>query len=59
MTKSVNWEEIPLDISYPDVKPGIAEEITAMLTDDKDLGLITLEKASEYNKLAEKILNYK
>ena len=36
-----------LDISYPDVKPGIAEEITAMLTDDKDLGLITLEKASQ------------
>jgi predicted dehydrogenase len=57
--KSVNWEEIQLDISYPDVKPGIAEEIAAMLTDDKDFGLITLEKASEYNKLAEKILNYK
>jgi predicted dehydrogenase len=57
--KSVNWEEIPLDIPYPDVKPGIAEEIAAMLTDDEDLGLITLEKASEYNKLAEKILNYK
>lgn len=57
--KSVNWEEIPLDICYPDVKPGIAEEITAMLTDEKDLGLITLEKAFEYNKLAEKIFDYK
>ena len=57
--KSVDWEEIPLNISYSDVKPGLAEEISAMLTDDKDFGLITLEKASEYNKLAEKILNYK
>jgi hypothetical protein len=41
------------------VKPGIAEEISAMLTSEKDLGLISLDKAIEYNKLAEKIFNYK
>jgi predicted dehydrogenase len=56
--KNVNWEKIPLDVSYPDVKPGIAEEISAMLSDEKDFGLISLQKAFELNKLAEKIFNY-
>lgn len=57
--KSVEWKEIPLEISYPNIKPGIAEEIAAMLTFENDLGLVTLEKAIEYNRLAEKIFDYK
>jgi len=57
---SVNWEPIPLNFAYPKVKAGIAEQIAIMLNDEKEkeIGLITLEKASEYNKLAEKIFAY-
>ncbi len=56
--KSIEWKEIPLNISYPDAKRGITEEIATMLTDEKNIDLITLEKAIEYNKLAEKIFGY-
>jgi len=56
--KSVDWKEIPLEVSYQDVKSGIAEEIAAMLSDEQDFGLISLEKAFEFIKLAEKIFNY-
>jgi len=57
---SVNWEPISLNPSYLKVKTGIAEQIVIMLNDkiENEMGLITLEKASEYNKLAEKILGY-
>ena len=57
---SVNWEPINLNPVYPKVKTGIAEQIAIMLNDkiENEFGLITLEKATEYNKLAEKILGY-
>jgi len=57
---SVNWEPVQFNTVFPDVKTGIAEEIAVMLNDEKEkeIGLITLEKASEYNKLAEKIFSY-
>ena len=57
---SVNWEPVQLNTAYPKIKTGIAEQIAIMLNDkkEKEIGLITLEKASEYNKLAEKILAY-
>lgn len=57
---SVNWNPVELNIAYPEVKTGIAEEIAVMLNDkkEKEIGLITLEKAIQYNKLAEKILAY-
>jgi len=57
---SVHWEPISLNPVYPEAKTGIAEEIAVMLNDEKEqeIGLITLETASEYNKLAEKIFAY-
>jgi len=49
-----------LETVYTDVKPGIAEEVAVMLDDtmEKKIGLISLEKATELNKLAEKIFGY-
>ena len=44
--KSVEWKEILLDISYPDIKREIAEEIAAMLTDEKNTDLIVFWVAS-------------
>ncbi len=57
---SINWEPIQLNPEYPKVKTGIAEQIAIMLNDkiENEIGLITLDKASQYNKLAEKILGY-
>ena len=57
---SVNWEPVELNTSYREAKTGIAEEIAVMLNDEKEreIGLITLEKAYQYNKLAEKIFGY-
>jgi len=57
---SVNWEPVQLNTAYPKIKTGIAEQIAIMLNDkkEKEIGLITLEKASQYNKLAEKIFAY-
>jgi len=45
---------------YPDVKPGIAEEVAVMLDDtmEEKMGLISLERAAEFNNLAEKIFGY-
>jgi len=57
---SVKWNPIILDSAYPEVKTGIAEEIAIMLNDEKEkeMGLITLEKASKYNEIAEQIFAY-
>ena len=57
---SVDWEPVKLNPAYPLVKTGIAEQIAVMLDHKKEqeIGLITLEKAIQYNKLAEKILGY-
>ena len=56
----VNWEKVDFTVSYPEIKPGISEEIAIMLdyTLETDFEMISLEKAIEYNKLAEKIFNY-
>ena len=57
----VDWKPVKLEPSYPEIKPGISEEIAVMLHHDLEskLNMISLEKAIEYNKLAEKIFNYK
>jgi len=55
---SVKWEKVPLKIAFPDVKTGIAEEISAMLSTDSPIEMISVEKAVELNKLAEKIFGY-
>ena len=56
----MEWKKIPIKTAFPDVKTGIAEEIAMMLSDsiEKEIGLTDLEKAIQYNEIAEKIFNY-
>ena len=56
---STNWEKVPFDISFPEVKRGVAEEIIAMLDVGSSIDLVSLEKAAALNKVAEKIFGYK
>ena len=58
---STEWKEILIESAFPEVKEGIAEEIAVMLNDDFEskIGMISLQKAIEYNKLAEVIFGYK
>lgn len=58
---STEWKEILVESAFPEVKDGIAEEIAVMLNDDFEskTGMISLQKAIEYNKLAEVIFGYK
>jgi len=61
-TKGDNtWNQIHFESVFPDVKPGVAEEIAVMLADQKEdqIPLISLSRAIEYHKLAEKIFGYK
>jgi len=55
------WNQIHFESVFPDVKPGVAEEIAVMFSDQKEdqIPLISLSKAIEYHKLAEKIFGYK
>lgn len=57
---SVEWNQVPLDTAFSTVKTGIAEEVATMLNDnkEKEIELITLEKASKYNEIAEQIFDY-
>ena len=56
---SNNWDKVPFDVSFPDVKHGVAEELAVMLDDSLALDLVSLEKAAAFNKVAEKIFGYK
>lgn len=53
-------ESVSFKAAYPDIKPGIAEEVAIMLDDNSEhiSQLVTLEKAAKYNQLAEKIFGY-
>ena len=57
---SFEWKKIDFDVSFTDVKPGIAEEIAIMLYNEKNLndGMITVEKAIKFNEIAEEIFGY-
>ncbi len=57
---SVTWEEVNFNVTYPNVKLGVAEEIAIMLDDSstKKPDLIDLEKAYQYCKLSERIFGY-
>lgn len=54
------WESIKIDTCFKDVKTGITEEIAVMFSNSKQLDSIlpTLEEASKFNKIAEKIFGY-
>ena len=58
--RSVTWEKVDFSKAFPEVKQGIAEELAIMLYDNVPMGLdlVTLDEASNYNKLAEKIFGY-
>jgi len=58
---SVKWEKVHFQRSFPEAKPGLAEEIALMLSTDKSdpLDLPSLKNAAQLNKFAEKIFGYK
>ena len=58
---SPEWKEIQIKNRFPKIKMGLAEEIITMLDDvlEKQLKMVTIKRAIEYNKLAEKIFAYK
>jgi hypothetical protein len=57
---TTEWKPVDFEIAFEDTKFGIAEEIVVMLDDklERKIGMTTLEKAIQYNKLAEKIFDY-
>jgi len=58
---TTEWKEIQIKNIFPKIKMGLAEEIVIMLNDalEKQLKMVTIKRAIEYNKLAEKIFAYK
>ena len=58
---TTEWKEIQIKNIFPKIKMGLAEEILLMLDDvlEKQLKMVTIKRAIEYNKLAEKIFGYK
>ncbi len=58
---SVEWERVPFERPFKDIKEGVGEELAVML--DKRLeaatGSVTLAEAASFNKAAEKIFGYK
>ena len=57
---TTTWTKVSTTSSFPNVKPGLAEEIAVMLDDDLslDVDLPTLFDCSKLNQLAEKIFGY-
>jgi len=55
-----NWAKVSFEKSFPQIKQGIAEEVAIMLHGDKEYKahLPSLEEASRFNKIAEKIFSY-
>lgn len=57
---SFEWQPVPFKTAYPNVKQGVAEEVTLMLSKEAEnkIPLVTLEKAALFNKIVEKIFGY-
>jgi len=57
---SFDWNEVPLQPAFSDVKEGLAEQIAIMLSEkiDNKIDLTSLTKASKFNQFTEKIFNY-
>jgi len=53
-----NITPVEFKIAFPDMKPGIPEEIAIMLENPQQIDLITLEYGSKLNKITEKIMGY-
>jgi len=55
---STTWSPVTFTKKYPEVKEGISEQILAMLTQKNSSNLVSLEEASKFNQVAEKIFGY-
>ena len=58
--ETVKWEKVDFTTAYPEVKQGVAEEIAIMLDKniEKEIPLVSLEKAALFNQVAEKVFGY-
>lgn len=56
----INWSSVPIQTAFPHIKPGLAEQIAAMLASDVEIKseLMSLNKAVYLIKTAEKIFGY-
>jgi predicted dehydrogenase len=54
------WDKVSFQKAFPDLKQGIAEEVAIMLNGNNKFRhkMLSLEKATQYNKIAEKIFGY-
>ena len=57
---TVEWKSVDFQVAFQELKFGIAEQVVTMLDDEleDEVGMVTIEKAIEYNKIAEKIFGY-
>lgn len=57
---SFTWNCVETTSAFPEVKQGVAEEIAIMLDHEleKDIPLVTLEKAVDFARLSEEIFKY-
>ena len=55
---STTWSSVTFTRKYPEVKEGILEQILAMLTQKNSSNLVSLQEASKFNLVAEKIFGY-
>ena len=60
-TGKTTWQPIKLDTCFDDVKQGVAEELSIMLSNNKKLDSIlpSLDEGSKINKIGMKIFGYK
>ncbi len=58
---TTEWKHVQFDSAFPNVKPGIAEQIAIMLNPklQTKIKLVTLKEASEFIKMAEVIFGYR
>ena len=54
------YEHLPCELPYPEVKQGVAEQLAVMLDPslERDVPLIDLLSAATYTSVAETIFNY-
>ena len=57
---TVEWKSVDFQVAFQELKFGIEELVVTMLDDEleDEIGMVTIEKAIEYNKIAEKIFGY-
>ncbi len=57
---STVWEKVQFQVAYPNVKQGLAEQLSLMLEKNtlNDNNLVSIEKAVKFNKITEKIFGY-